>query len=341
VTVSSLSITMLDERKTAILRAIVQEYIATAQPVGSTHIASAPGVQVSSATVRNEMAVLEQEGYLVQPHTSAGRVPTDKGYRFFVDHMAEPGRLDLAATQRVGEFFDAAHGRLEEMLHRTSNLLSQLTHQAALVVGPPADRAVVRSVQLVGLSNRVAVVVAVFSNGVVENETVELAADTSELRLSAAASHLQHVLQGKVLDQADLSTSGDPDTDAVCRSALDALVTAGSEEPVYLGGAAVMAQSFEAVETVRTVLETLEQQYVMVSLVRDVLNRGLSVAIGSEHGVEPLAACSVVLAPVVVDGERLGTVGVLGPTRMDYPQALATVEVVSERLGRHLEEGAG
>jgi heat-inducible transcriptional repressor len=285
--------------------------------------------------------VLEQEGYLAQPHTSAGRIPTDKGYRFFVDHMASPGRLDSVASQRVGDFFDAAHGRLEEMLHQTSNLLSQLTRNAALVVGPPADKAVVRSVQLVGLSARMAVVVAVFSNGSVENETVELSADTSELRLSAASSHLQAVLGGRVLDPATPPSSGDPETDEVCRAAHAALIAAGSEESVYLGGTAVMAQSFDAVDTVRTVLETLEQQYVMVSLVRDVLNRGLSVAIGSEHGIEPLAACSVVVAPVVVDGEHLGSVGVLGPTRMDYPQALATVEVVSERLGRHLGEGAG
>ena len=113
---------MLDDRKTAILRAVVQEYIATAQPVGSTHIADAPGVRVSSATVRNEMAVLEQEGYLAQPHTSAGRIPTDKGYRFFVDHMATPGRL-------------------EEMLHRTSDLLARLTNYAAVVVGPKAEAA--------------------------------------------------------------------------------------------------------------------------------------------------------------------------------------------------------
>jgi len=108
---------------------------------------------------------------------------------------------------------------------------------------------------------------------------------------------------------------------------------------VFVGGTASMAQAFDAVDTVRNVLRTLEQQYVLVSLVRDILGRGLSVAIGTEHGVEPLSACSVVVAPVVIDGEQVGTVGVLGPTRMDYPQALATVEVVSDRLGRRLETG--
>ncbi len=332
---------MLDERKSEILRAIVQEYIATAQPVGSTHIASAPGVLVSSATVRNEMAVLEQEGYLVQPHTSAGRIPTDKGYRFFVDHLCVPGRLDDASTLRVGAFFDVTHGRLEEMLHHTSDLLSQLTRHASLVVGPAADRAVVRSVQVVGLSARVAVVVAVFSNGSVENETVELSGDISEVRLAAASAHLQNMLMGHVLEPGEIMKSGDRDVDDLCRSALSSLLSARHPEPVFVGGTAVMAQSFDAVDTVRAVLNTLEQQYVMVSLVRDVLNRGLSVAIGAEHGVEPLAACSVVVAPVVVDGEHLGTVGVIGPTRMDYPQALATVEVVSNRLGRHLSDAAG
>jgi heat-inducible transcriptional repressor len=119
---------------------------------------------------------------------------------------------------------------------------------------------------------------------------------------------------------------------------LNSFGTRRVDESVFVGGASAMAEAFDAVEIVRSVLHTLEQQYVMVSLVRDMLNRGLSVAIGAEHGVEPLAACSVVLAPVMVDGNNLGTVGVLGPTRMNYRQALATVEIVSDRLGRRLAE---
>jgi heat-inducible transcriptional repressor len=331
---------VLDERKTAILRAIVQEYITTAQPVGSTHIASAPGVQVSSATVRNEMAVLEQEGYVAQPHTSAGRIPTDKGYRFFVDHIGAPGHLDVIATRRVGDFFESTTGRLEELLHQTSNLLAQITSHAAVVVGPSVERAVVRSMQVVGLSTRHATVVAVLSNGSVEDATVELPEDTSDMRLAAVSAHLQAHLIGHALDRVTtLPTSGDNSIDQLCVAALQALRPGDTEETVFVGGASSMAQAFDAVETVRSVLRALEQQYVVVTLVRDILNRGLSVAIGTEHGVEPLAACSVVVAPVVVDGQQLGTIGVLGPTRMDYPQALATVEVVSDRLGRRLGTG--
>jgi heat-inducible transcriptional repressor len=296
---------------------------------------------VSSATVRNEMAVLEQEGYLVQPHTSAGRIPTDKGYRFFVDHLTPQGRFDETQHQRVSEFFDRAHLRLEELLQRTSSLVADLTSYASVVVGPTPEAAVVRSVQVVGLSARSAMVVAVLSNGSVEDQLIDLD-DGDETLLAAATVALSNLLVGRALaDETVLPTMGEGDAPLAALSgrALEALRRPHDHGAVYLGGAAAMAKAFDAVDVVRQVLATLEQQYVVVSLVRDVMNRGLSVAIGAEHGVEPLAVCSVVVAPVVVDAEQVGTVGVLGPTRMNYPQALATVGVVSEQLGRRLADG--
>ena len=328
---------MLDERKTAILSAVVQEYIATALPVGSTHIADAPGISVSPATVRNEMAVLEQEGYLVQPHTSAGRIPTDKGYRFFVDHLAVPGLLDRHTSATVGEFFASAHGRLEEMLHRTSDLLARLTNYAAVVVGPRAEAVAVRSVQIVTLSSTAATVVAVLGNGAVASETIEISPTVTDDQVQAASRLLNVHCSGRPISWQTLPASGDHAVDAIGASALGALVAGSVSEHVYMGGTSAMVSAFDAVDIVRDVLRTLEQQFVIVSLVSDVLNRGMSVAIGVEHGVQPLSACSVVVAPVVVDGEHRGSVGVLGPTRMNYPQALATVEVVSERLGQRFE----
>jgi heat-inducible transcriptional repressor len=332
---------MLDERKTAILSAVVQEYIASALPVGSTHIADAPGVRVSPATVRNEMAVLEQEGYLVQPHTSAGRIPTDKGYRFFVDHLVSPS-IDRHTSVTVGHFFATAHGRLEEMLHRTTDLLARLTNYAAVVVGPRAEAVTMRSVQLVALSSSAATVVAVLGNGSVESETIDLAPSLTLDQIDTASRHLAAACTGSPLSShLTLPSSGDPEVDDVCRRALDALVTGSSEEHVYMGGTSAMVAAFDAVEIVRDVLRTLEQQFVVVSLVSDIVDRGMSVAIGGEHGVQPLSACSVVVAPVIVEGEHRGSVGVLGPTRMNYPQALATVGVVSERLGRRMGEAEG
>jgi heat-inducible transcriptional repressor len=331
---------MLDERKTAILRAVVQEYIETAQPVGSTHISNAPGVKVSSATVRNEMAVLEQEGYLAQPHTSAGRVPTDKGYRFFVDHLTEPGRLDQARRTQVVDFFARTHGALERMLHDTSRLLSELTSYAAVVVGPAVELASVRSIQVVGLSAHHLMVVVVLSNGSVDHQAIELIDAAAEGQLASASEHLQRHLVGRSLSESDsIPSAGEPELDSLLEKVKAALRPTRDAESVFVGGASSMAQAFDAVEVVREVLNTLEQQFVVVSLVRDVLDRGLSVAIGNEHGVEPLSTCSVVVAPVQVEGEHLGTIGVLGPTRMNYPRALAAVEVVSDRLGKRLGEG--
>lgn len=330
---------MLDDRKTAILRAVVEEYIATAQPVGSSHIAASHGVQVSSATVRNDMAFLEQEGYLAQPHTSAGRIPTDKGYRFFVDHLTPNGTLGAADQMKVGEFFDTATGRLEETLQRTSTLLAQMTNYAAVVLGPKKEVAVVRSVQLVGLSAHLATAVVVLSNGAVESEPIELASTISEDEMQRTTALLSRLMIGKALgDMVVNAATGDVVVDTLTKQVLAAMSGRRTDESVFVGGASAMAEAFDAVEIVRSVLHTLEQQFVMVTLVRDMLNRGLSVAIGTEHGVEPLAACSVVLAPVVADGTTLGTVGILGPTRMNYPQALATVEVVSDRLGRRLAD---
>ena len=333
---------MLDERRASILRAVVEGYIETAQPVGSSLVARRGDVAVSPATVRNEMVALEQEGYLHQPHTSAGRVPTDKGYRFFVDSLVGPGRLDTARQQQVRSFFSTAHGALEEMLHRTSQLLSNLTEYAAVVIGPAHEQATIRSVQLVGIGTRTGLVVTVLSNGVVEKGVVDLSDDTGDERLAAATAHLSSSLIGTSLaDLASLDPTGDSALDDVCAAAVRALAGGPDNEPseVYVGGASRVAAAFDAVDTVRQVLSTLEQQYVVVSLLQDVLDRGLSVAIGVEHGFEPLADCSLIVAPYVVEGEPVGSIGVLGPTRMHYPEALAAVALVSQRLGRHLSEG--
>lgn len=331
---------MLDERKASILRAVVEEYIQTAQPVGSGHIASAPGVQVSSATVRNDMAALEADGFLAQPHTSAGRIPTEKGYRYFVDAITQPS-LDRTATQQVRAFFDEAHGEIEQMLADTTRLLTGLTDYAAVVVGPAHEAAAVRSVQLVSLAPTTALFVAVLGNGAIEKRTIDLAEPADEELLAAAASHLSAHGIGHPLATLQQAPGGSPALDGVLDRVRTALVSSPDDEAdhVFVNGASRMAASFEAVETVRSVLSILEQQLVVVTLLRDVVDRGLNVAIGSETGMQPLADCALVVAPYTVDGEQVGTVGVLGPTRMNYPQALAAVAVVGQRLGNRLSEG--
>jgi heat-inducible transcriptional repressor len=337
------STSALDSRKAAILNAVVTEYIGSAQPVGSQHVVDAPGVSVSSATVRSDMAALEREGFLAQPHTSAGRIPTDKGYRFFVDHLAGPGSLDPVGRQQVRQFFDHAHGEIELMLEQTSGLLADLTDCTAMVVGPSHDSAVVRSVQLVGLGSRLALLVVVLADGAVQKQSIEFEDEVSEARLSDAAQVLaSHVLGVPLTDvPSTVVTTGDQATDAVVSVGLvglRALGTSDGGDQLFVGGSSRMAAAFDAVDTVRSVLTILEQQLVVVTLLRDILDTGLSVAIGAEHGVEPLASCAIVVMPVSVDGVEAGTIGLLGPTRMNYPLALAAARVVGDRLGERLSD---
>ncbi len=334
---------MLDDRKASILRAVVQEFIETAQPVGSGRIATTAGVAVSPATIRSEMAALEDQGYLHQPHTSAGRVPTEKGYRFFVDEMAGPAPLDKAREDTIRDFFGRTHGEIERVLQDTSGLLARLTDTTAIVVGPLPDTVRIRTAQLVDLTAELALVVVVLSNGSVVKCTLDVPASTGADDLTEVGRFLESSLRGQALGamHTDLlpEAPSSPISELARRAVLALAAEADHDARVYVEGASRVASAFEAVDTVRQVLGILEKQLVVVTLLRDVIDRGLSVAIGSETGVAPLSECAVVVAPYEVEGEAVGTIGVLGPTRMNYPQALAAVAVVSQNLGRRLSEG--
>ena len=312
---------MLDDRKSAVLRAVVQSYIETAQPVGSANVAQAPGVEVSPATVRNDMTYLEHEGYLAQPHTSAGRIPTEKGYRFFVDQLAVPTQLEEPEAQQVGQFFAHAHGELEGLFQEA-------------------------------LTGRLVVAVAVLSNGILAKRTVELPAELDDAQLAVATSVLSARMEGYSIDNvvagalptlAEVAPRVAPDSAAV--ALVDEVVAglsrswAEDHTELYVDGASNMARSFGEVETLHRVLALLEQQVVVVGLLRELIERGLSVAIGSETGLSPLSECSLVVAPVMVGSDRAATLAVLGPTRMNYSDTLSAVDTVSRQLTRALSEG--
>jgi heat-inducible transcriptional repressor len=297
-------------------------------------------VKVSSATVRNDMAVLEAEGYLTQPHTSAGRVPTEKGYRYFVDHLGQ-AELSGGDRRRVADFFTHMRGEIEGMMQETAKLLTSMTNYAALVVDDSDDAADVRSVQLVGLSERVALAVVVLASGQVSKHTIELPTPISDEVLAEANTMLRAAFEGRSLAVAHaVPAAGSAEAVGVAR-VVHAAVTGTDRDAgrVYVDGTSRVVGAFEAVESVSRVLTILEQQLLVVSLLADVVDRGLTVAIGSETGVAPLAECSLVVSPYEIDGEHAGSIAVLGPTRMNYQQALSAVAAVSHQLGTRLSEG--
>ncbi len=325
---------MLSERKAAILQAIVEGYISTSEPVGSTQIVKDTSLDVSSATVRSDMVALEDDGYLNQPHTSAGRVPSDKGYRYFVDSLMEPFTLGRTQQQKVSSFFEAAQGELERMLEDTSSFLAQLTHYAAVVVGPTPEASPLRGIQVVRLNDEQALVVLVHANAVITKRVVSIdTATTDEVLQDAARSMIASHVDGS--EDIDI----DPNTQTVL-SLLETAVAEEDESPLFVGGASTVAGIFDAVDQVQDVLQVLEKQYMVVTLIKDLVQRGVEVSIGAETGVEPLSECSLVLSPIEVDGVTAGSIGLLGPTRMNYGHAMATVALVSQQLGHHLREGA-
>lgn len=333
----------LDERKQAVLKAVVEEYIATAEPVGSQRVAKTRRLGVSSATVRNDMAALEREGFLAQPHTSAGRVPTDKGYRFFVDHLARVEALGAPYAATVSDFFTSAQSALDDMLHETSQMLARITEHAALVVGPEVADATLMSVQLVPLQPDTVLVVAVLSNGGVEKSVIRLDDHLAEDAVERAGATLAGAAIGATLAGVqDPGPTGDADVDDLTTQAVEELRSVAgrpTHEPVFVGGTsniAAEARDFSAAETVSRLLELLEQQVLVVALTRSLIDSGMTVRIGSENDRRELKECSIVLAPVTVGEDVAGTVGVLGPTRMDYSRAIAAVSTVSDRLSRHL-----
>ena len=331
---------MLDERKSAILRAVIEEYTETAQPVGSSAVASAADVQVSAATIRNDMVALENAGFLRQPHTSAGRVPTQKGYRHFVDNL-DPARLAATERRQVAALFGQMRGEIEGVMRETAALLANLTDYAAVIVDESDDAATVRSVQLVPLGDRIVMAVVVLSNGQIIKSSIDFEHDPSETDVADATAQLRAALEGGPLAApSPLAPSADKAVDGLAEQFYRLLVqTGGDPERVYVDGASKVAGAFEAVDSVGQVLTILEQQLVVVSLLADVVERGLTVAIGTETGVEPLSECSLVVSPYEIDGEHAGSIAVLGPTRMNYPQAMSAVAVVSNQLGHRLSEG--
>jgi heat-inducible transcriptional repressor len=333
----------LDDRKAAILRAIVEEYVDSAQPVGSQTIAASRDLGVSSATIRNDMTVLEREGYITQPHTSAGRIPTDQGYRYFVDHLSGGPGLGTAEKRAVSDFFGSAQRAMEEVLHETSQLLARITQHASMVVGPPADEVRIRNVQLVSLQPDLAIVVVVLSNGSVERGTIAVDPSATGDQFAIANQRLSEAWIGLPMGQlSEPRPVGDRVVDQVAIDSTNAMrlvAGTGGHESVFVGGAShVVAevQAFTGPETVSRLLQLLERQYLVVSLVRDLIAQGASVRIGNENEMVELKECSLVIAPYRVEGELAGTLAVLGPTRMNYPQTMAAVSAVSRRLTKHL-----
>lgn len=334
---------MLDDRKLAVLRAIVEDYVATNEPVGSKAIAERHNLKVSPATVRNDMAALEEQGYITQPHTSAGRVPTDKGYRLFVDRLSQVKPLS-AAERRAIETFLAGAVDLDDVVMRTVKLLAQLTRQVAVVQYPTLTRSTVRHVELVPLTERRVMLVLITNMGRVEQRVVELPEVIEDHRIAHMRGVLNDCLDGRGLSSvpelvADLPErlpiDERPAMATILSVLLETLVERQDEKIVFAGAANLAGADFSV--GLREVLEALEEQVVVLKLLAAVRGPGvLNVRIGEENEDEQMRTTSVVSIGYGTGDTLFGGMGVVGPTRMDYPNTIAAVRAVANYVGQIL-----
>jgi heat-inducible transcriptional repressor len=337
---------MQDERRLAVLRAIVEDYVATQEPVGSKALVERHGLGVSPATVRNDMAALEEEGLITQPHTSAGRIPTDKGYRLFVDRLTTIKPMTPAERRAIATILDGAVD-LDDVVQRSVRLLAQLTHQVAIVQYPTLSRSTVRHVELVMLTPRRVMAILILSSGRVEQRLVEVPADVDEADLAALRGRISAAVGGRTIAEAatDLAATVPPADDAGVHAAvvdvlLEAMSDHRSSERVAVGGAANLARFGDSFEvSVRPLLEALEEHVVLLKLLGEARVGGtVTVRIGHEGPYQEFASTSVVSTGYGPSDEAVGNLGVVGPTRMDYPGTMAAVRAVARYVSRILDE---
>lgn len=327
---------MLDDRRSIVLQALVEEYIRTGEPVSSRAVLQRCSVDVSSATIRNDLAKLESYGFVTQPHTSAGRVPTPAGYRYYVDHCS-PTRLRTATRERIESFFADFHEELSKLLRQTSGLLSEISHYPAVVMGPGFGEEIVRALHLAHLGGPVVLAVTIGATGRVGQDIVKLPFLPTDTELDEAERILVEAFEGVTLTsgvEAITNLPADQVPDHVMKLvraiAATAAASVDATRELYVGGTSQLASLWQDLGKVHTMLELLEQHQHVRRLL-DSGSDGTSVRLGAETDITD-ADFAVVSTAFNVGTSGMGRVGLFGPMRMDYRRAIRIVEEVGDGL---------
>jgi len=342
---------MLNARHQDVLRAIVLDYIRTAEPVGSRTVSRLYGFSLSPATIRTTMADLEELGYVAQPHTSAGRIPTDRGYRFYVDALMDRPQLSQAEVQRIVQRVEPSAGEVEGMLREAGKLLSALSPYVAVVLAPRLQESQFRRVELVSVARDRVLVILMGDAGLVHHKVVVVDEAMTQEELDRIARYLTDLLQGNSLQEVrDLLLKQMAEEKAQYDRMLARALCLGAkaleaepEADVYVAGAAHIADQpeFADVAKMKSLFAAFEEKSKLVKILNECLTgEDFKIFIGSEIPGRVIQGLSVIAAPYRRGDRLLGVLGVLGPTRMDYGRALALVETTARLLSRALTNRA-
>jgi heat-inducible transcriptional repressor len=319
----------------------------TGAPVGSKSLAEALNLGISPATIRNELSKLEGMGYLYQPHVSAGRVPTDLGYRAYVDSLMVRPRLREEEKKAIMTLFSNKTAELESLLQETSTLLSRLTSAAAMVIAPRLRRNTIRHIDLVGLAESVALLVIITDTGRVEKKHIDMEGMGKTVDMEETQLFLNRHLQGKGLDELDTALNEhdyrelkSPQLAKKVMEIIRDMLSHDKYEKVYIGGTVNLLRYMdeEGLMRIENLLKHFEEQYFLLNLLSEALrSKELVVRIGDENAYKELQYFSLVATPYAIGDELMGTVSVLGPTRMDYARVIPTVDFIAKSLSRTLD----
>lgn len=342
----------MDERKKRILQAIVDDYIDTAEPIGSRTIARKHEMGLSSATIRNEMADLEEMGYLAQPHTSAGRIPSDKGYRLYVDELMGVGRLTGEEAASIQSALDIKINELSELIKQASLIMSQITRYTSIAMTPIMNKSILKAVQVVSVDPENALVIVVLSAGVVRNCIIKLSENVDPDFLTKISNVINSKLSGLSIEQINENIIRDIEIEVKTNKEIVSLALAGVKEcinqidnpEVYLQGATnifnfpeyrdiIKAKDFLNVISTKDMLERLLTIYNK--------NKNINVSIGNENKIDEIKDCSLITATYSFNNEVIGSIGVIGPTRMQYPRVVTSLDYIRKKINIELNKLIG
>ncbi len=339
---------MLDERKRRVLQAIIDDYISTAEPIGSRTIARKYNLGVSPATIRNEMSDLEMLGYLEQPHTSSGRIPSAKGYRFYVDCLLAPHSISEKEAYLIKHWYEAKVRRIDELFQETAKVLSKVTNNISLVMAPQNSQSKFKYLQFLPLDDQRVIAVVVTDQGLMENKVIDIPDGTTYDDLQHIAMRVNNRLSGLDFRQIKASVMHEIEHDllvdsAVIKYAFDTVNQAMNQEKnekVYLGGTTHLLSQpeFQDVDKIKNILSMLEEEKLLCDILHMSDNEGVVVTIGQENKYSGIQDCSVVQATYRIDGQVVGTVAILGPTRMEYGKTMAILEFMHTHLGELIKQ---
>ena len=336
----------LDARKLKILQAIINDYIITAEPVGSRTVAKKYDLGVSSATIRNEMSDLEEMGYLEQPHTSAGRVPSDKGYRLYVDKLMKVRSLNDQEAEYIKELYKTKIMQLEQVIFNTAKVLSEITNYTSVALAPQLSKVTIRHIQLVPIDKEFALLVVVTSSGILKDTVIRVPDGIDGDFLNKVSNILNDKYRGKTFSEIDMKeVSKIKEVFARNQKFFNSLVDvlthslrAVQDKEVYLGGTANIFKlpEFQDIFKARSFLSLLEEKDLLYDVLASSQDDGVKVSIGAENHYDEFKECSIVTATYSLGDRVLGAIGIIGPTRMEYSRAVAVMDHMGKALSSYL-----